>query len=89
MDGIISVAANCFPAKLSEMVRLCLSGNFNGAKQLNDSLLEGYDLMFAENNPAGVKAVLAELKLINNYLRLPLVPLSEGIHKKIQTYLEK
>ena len=89
MDGVISVAANSFPVNFSEIVRLCLSGNFKAAKQINDKLIEAYDVMFAENNPAGVKAFLSELKLINNYLRLPLVPLSDGVHSKVRSYLEK
>ncbi|HUC80273.1 MAG TPA: dihydrodipicolinate synthase family protein, partial [Flavisolibacter sp.] len=50
-------------------------------------LLQGYDLLFAENNPAGVKAVLTELGIIQNHLRLPLVPLSAGIHQQIRDYL--
>jgi len=89
MDGVISVAANCFPGNFSEMVRLCLAGDFRGAKLINDELLEGYELLFAENNPAGVKAFLVELKLISNHLRLPLVPLSDGLYSKVRTYLEK
>jgi 4-hydroxy-tetrahydrodipicolinate synthase len=89
MDGVISVAANAIPGNFSEMVRLSLSEDFKGAKQINDALLGAYELMFAENNPAGVKAFLAELKLISNCLRLPLVPLSEGLHNKVRAYLEK
>ncbi len=87
MDGVISVAANCFPKDFSEMVRLSLQYEFDSAKGLHYKLLEGFDLLFAENNPAGVKAFLAELGIIQNYLRLPLVPLSEGVHKKIKDYL--
>jgi 4-hydroxy-tetrahydrodipicolinate synthase len=86
-DGVISVAANCFPKDFSEMVRLCLQYEFDTAKGLHYKMLEGFDLLFAENNPAGVKAFMAELGLIKNQLRLPLVPLSEGVHKKIKNYL--
>lgn len=86
MDGVISVAANCFAKTFSEMVRLCLKGDFAGARQLNDGLIEGYDILFAENNPAGVKAFLAEDGLIENYLRLPLVPLSKELHKRLRAY---
>jgi 4-hydroxy-tetrahydrodipicolinate synthase len=89
MDGVISVAANSFPAIFSEMVRLSLAHNFKEAKKLNDKLIDAYDLMFVENNPAGVKAFLTELKLINNHVRLPLVPLSHSVHSKIRSYLEK
>jgi 4-hydroxy-tetrahydrodipicolinate synthase len=88
MDGVISVAANAFPKLFSEMVRLSLQGDFHGAKKINDGLIDAYDLMFAENNPAGVKAFLAEDGLIENYLRLPLVPLSKELHRKLQAYYE-
>jgi 4-hydroxy-tetrahydrodipicolinate synthase len=88
MDGVISVAANCFPRDFSEMVRLCLRSEFNSAKGLLFKMLQGFDLLFVENNPAGVKAVLAELGIIENYLRLPLVPLSATHHNKVKEYLE-
>ena len=89
MDGIISVIANCMPKQFSEMVRLSLQNNFAAAKLLNDQMLEAYDLLFAENNPAGVKAFLAELGLIENNLRLPVVPLSEGLHAAVAKYLQR
>ena len=87
MDGVISVAANCFPADFSEMVRLCLHDDLNGARLLHYKCLEGNDLLFAENNPAGVKAFLAELGIIENVLRLPLVPLSKDLQKRVKHYL--
>jgi 4-hydroxy-tetrahydrodipicolinate synthase len=89
MDGVISVAANCFPKDFSEMVRLCLKGDFDTARPLHYKCLEGNDLLFAENNPAGVKAFLYEMGLIENVVRLPLVPLSNGIHQKVKAYLNK
>jgi 4-hydroxy-tetrahydrodipicolinate synthase len=87
MEGVISVAANAFPKEFSEMVRTALKGDLKKARQLNNLLMDSYDPMFAENNPAGIKAFLSELGLIGNYLRLPDVPLSEGIHKKVKAYL--
>ena len=89
MQGVISVAANSFPKDFSDMVRLALKGDFKGAKTVNDRLIAGYELLFAENNPAGVKAAMSELKLIGNYLRLPLVPLSAGLHAKLKAYVNK
>lgn len=89
MEGVISVAANCLPKQFTEMIRLSLKHDFTAAKKLNDQLLEAYDLLFAENNPAGVKAFLAEMGLIENYLRLPLVPLSSGLQQAVQAYLHK
>jgi 4-hydroxy-tetrahydrodipicolinate synthase len=87
MDGVISVAANCFPKEFSEMVRQTLINELTTAKGLLYKLIEGFDLMFAENNPAGVKAMLAELDIIKNVVRLPLVPLSESIHNKVKEFM--
>jgi 4-hydroxy-tetrahydrodipicolinate synthase len=87
MDGVISVAANCWPKDFTTMVDYALANDFVNARNWNRRLLQGYDLLFAENNPAGVKAVLAELGLIQNYLRLPLVPLSQKLADEIRTYL--
>ena len=88
-DGVISVAANCFPKNFSAMIRAGLQFDFATAKKLNDPMLEAYNLLFAENNPAGVKAFMTELDLIENNLRLPLVPLSTGLYNSIKTYLGK
>lgn len=88
MQGVISVAANSHPKIFSNMVRSCLAGDFAKAKQLNDSLINAYDLMFAENNPAGVKAFLAEMGLIENVVRLPLVPLSGKLHADVRKLMQ-
>lgn len=89
MKGVISVAANCFPKDFSEMIRLSLKGDFGAARPLHYKCLEGNDLLFAENNPAGVKAFLYELGIIENVVRLPVVPLSDSIHKKVKAFLKK
>ena len=89
IDGVISVAANCFPKAFSDMVRAGLSGDFVVARKLNDPLIEAYNLLFAENNPAGVKAFLHEMGLIKNVVRLPLVSLSDAVHQKVKGYLRK
>lgn len=87
MDGVISVAANAYPKQFSDMIRLCLKGDFAAAKKLNDPLLEAYDLMFAENNPAGVKAFLSVMGIVQNNFRLPVVPVSSGLMEKIKGYV--
>jgi 4-hydroxy-tetrahydrodipicolinate synthase len=89
MDGIISVVANCFPKLFSEMVRHCLKADFKTGKRLNDELMSIYDLLFSENNPAGVKAVLSVTGMIENYLRLPLVPLSDPLYNRIRGLIEQ
>jgi 4-hydroxy-tetrahydrodipicolinate synthase len=87
MQGVISVAANCFAQDFSSMVQLALDGNFEEARKLHYKLLEGNDLLFAENNPAGVKAFLAQQGIIGNFLRLPLTPLSKDVDSKVQAFL--
>jgi len=89
MDGVISVIANCMPARFTDMVMLSLQEKFKEAKALNDSMIEAYELLFAENNPAGVKAFLAQMGYIDNVLRLPLVPLSDGIAVKMKNYINR
>lgn len=87
MDGVISVSANCFGKVFCKMVQQALSGNFQSAQALNNKCLLGNDLLFAENNPAGVKAFLGEQGIIQNVLRLPLVPLSDSLHSKVRDFL--
>ena len=84
MDGVISVAANAFPTAFSTMVRHCLAGNFDEARIINNRLLQVYDLLFVENNPAGVKAFLHLQGLLKNQLRLPLVPLSQSVYENVR-----
>ena len=86
-EGVISVAANCFPKDFSEMIRQALNNNFEKARCLHYKCLEGLDLLFAENNPAGVKAFLHEMGMIQNVLRLPLVPLSKQVHQSVKNFL--
>lgn len=89
MDGVISVAANGFPRRFSDMVRHCLKAEFNQARKINDELIETYRLMFEENNPAGIKAFLSEMGMLENVMRLPVTSLSEQLHRQVKTYLNK
>lgn len=87
MDGVISVAANVFPKAFSTMVNHCLKNEFPKAVKINNELQEVYRLLFAENNPSGAKAFLAEMNIIQNELRLPNVILSKELHEQIKRYL--
>lgn len=87
MDGVISVAANCFPKEFAEMIRLCLQGNFAEATKINNKLMEAYRLLFAENNPAGAKGFLYEMDIMENVMRLPVVPLSGELQREVKNYL--
>lgn len=87
MDGVISVAANYFAADFSSMVHAALVNDYPAARILNNKMLEGFDLMFAENNPAGIKAFLHHAGIVENTFRLPVMPVTDGLYSKINTYL--
>lgn len=88
-DGVISVVANCFPKQFSGIVNAALNGDFKSAAQEHLKLIQAYDYLFVENNPAGVKAFLYELGLIENALRLPVTPVSEGLQQKIKKFVKE
>jgi len=70
------------------MVQLSLDGKFNEARTLHYKLVDIIDSLFEEGNPAGVKAYMKHLKLIENSLRLPLVPVSDKLEAKIKKLAE-
>jgi 4-hydroxy-tetrahydrodipicolinate synthase len=88
IQGVISVAANCFTKEFTSMVNHALQGDFATAQQLHYKLLDGIRLLFVEGNPAGVKTVLAAMNIGNDTLRLPLVNVSEATKNALQQYLK-
>ena len=72
--GIISVIGNAFPREFSRMVRLALLGDYSNALTIHHKFAELFKLLFVDGNPAGVKAMLHAMGMIENKLRLPLVP---------------
>lgn len=88
MEGVISVAANCFTKDFTTMVNDALTGNYANAQKLHYKMLEGIRLLFVEGNPAGVKCVLNQMKVCCEMLRLPIVPVSDSTKQKIQEYLK-
>ena len=72
--GVISVIGNALPAEMSRMVRLSLRGEYDSARNIHHKFTELFKLLFVDGNPAGVKAMLSEMGMIENHLRLPLVP---------------
>jgi 4-hydroxy-tetrahydrodipicolinate synthase len=87
--GVISVVGNALPFEMSEMIRLSLQGDFKSALPLHLSLIEFTRLIFAEGNPAGVKAVLKHFGIGNDSVRLPLVPVSASLETKIIEQIQK
>ena len=86
--GVISVVGNALPLQFSEMIRLCLSGDFAAAQPLHLRLIEFTRLIFAEGNPAGVKAALKYFNVCGDHVRLPLVPASAALTAQIIKQIE-
>ncbi len=85
--GVISVIGNAFPKEFGRMVRLCLDHKFDEALKIHFKFTELFNLMFVDGNPAGVKCALNALGMIENELRLPLVPTRLSTNEKIHTLL--
>ncbi|WP_139419930.1 4-hydroxy-tetrahydrodipicolinate synthase [Chryseobacterium mulctrae] len=88
-NGVISVIGQGYPKEFSTMVQLAFDKKVDEAYGIHNKLVEITRLIFAEGNPCGIKVVLAEKGLIKNYLRLPLVPASEGLYAKIKAEMAK
>lgn len=88
-DGVISVIANAFPYEFSEMTRQAMKGNFVAASKLHYKLTDITDLLFSDGSPGGVKAALEILGICKNYLRLPLVPVSNNIYSQLKKEIAK
>lgn len=72
--GVISVIGNALPKEFSRMIRLEFNGEYAPARKIHHQFTELYKLLFVDGNPAGVKALLNDMGMIENVLRLPLVP---------------
>lgn len=83
-DGVISVTANAFPKQYAAMVEYALNNEFVHARELHYRLLDIMEVLFADGNPAGIKAALDELGLVKNNLRLPLVKVNKSVNALIK-----
>jgi len=87
-DGVISVVANALPEKFSRMVHAAMNGDLDSARKEHYDLLAITRMFFEEGNPGGVKVALAHRKIMNEFMRLPLIPVSDALRKKIQKETE-
>ena len=83
-DGLISVASNEAPDLMSEMVDAALGGDWERARELHYRLLPLMEVNFIESSPGPVKAALALMGLIEEELRLPLVPVEEKTRARVR-----
>ena len=87
--GVISVIGNALPAEFSRMVRMALNGDYEHARIIHHKFAELFKLLFVDGNPAGVKAMLHAMGMIENQLRLPLVPTRLTTMEKITAILKE
>ncbi len=86
-EGVISVAANAFTRAFSDMVRSTMQADIENAKMLQYRMLKLFTLLFAEGNPAGVKAMMSLMGLCQNVVRLPLTAVSTSLFAQIKEEL--
>jgi 4-hydroxy-tetrahydrodipicolinate synthase len=87
MSGVISVIAQAYPKQFSSMVRLGLDGKFEEARQIHYQLYAIMKGIFMEGNPGGIKYVLSKMGLCENYVRLPLAPISRASEIKLDAMM--
>jgi 4-hydroxy-tetrahydrodipicolinate synthase len=85
--GVISVIGQAFPKEFSEMIQLGLDNNVVAARAIEMRLMPIINLIFEENNPAGIKSVLKHKQLCSDLVRLPLVPATDKLNSKIASFL--
>ncbi len=87
--GVISVIGEGFPKEFSKMVSLGLNKEAEEAYNIHYKIAPAIDYIFAEGNPAGIKSVLKKMGICEDYVRLPLVGVSEDLQSKIDAFIEE
>ncbi|MGB0891490.1 MAG: 4-hydroxy-tetrahydrodipicolinate synthase [Flavobacteriaceae bacterium] len=87
-SGVISVIGQALPKEFSKMIQLGLEGKAKEGFEIHYKLMEIVNLIFAENNPAGIKAVLKKLDITSDFVRLPLVTATEELQNKIASFID-
>jgi len=86
-DGLVSVCSNEIPKETSKMVEHALNGSFHFARKIHYKILPLMEANFIESSPAPCKFVMSEMKLLEENLRLPLVPVTEATRKILRSVL--
>ena len=87
--GVISVIGNALPKEFSRMIRLEFNGEYEPARKIHHKFTELYSLLFIDGNPSGCKALLNDMGMIENVLRLPLVPTTITTKQKMAAILKE
>jgi 4-hydroxy-tetrahydrodipicolinate synthase len=88
-DGVVSVASNVFPSAMSDFVHALQAKRFDEAKSMDERLRPLFKALFVEPNPIPTKAAMAQLGLMENSLRLPLVPATEETERLLEKTLKE
>lgn len=83
-SGVISVINHAYPKPFSGMVKAALNKNWDEARKLHNTILEGALAIFADGSPGGIKVMLNEMGLCENVVRQPLWPVSEAVEKRLR-----
>lgn len=89
MTGVISVIGNAYPKSFSNMVHYALDGNLENARYLHYKLLPLMNAIFMDGNPGGIKVVLKELGICEEYMRMPLHPVKEVVRTIISKLVKE
>ncbi|SFF50629.1 4-hydroxy-tetrahydrodipicolinate synthase [Sunxiuqinia elliptica] len=82
--GVISVAANALPGKLSQLIHLANDGKFIEARELHLQMIDFFKLLFREGNPGGIKAAMEIAGKAKNVVRLPIYPISQKLYADLE-----
>ncbi len=87
-DGLVSVISNELPKETSAMVEAALDGGYSKARRIHYKILDLMEANFIEASPAPCKFVMKEMGLLEENLRLPLVPVTNATQKKLKEILK-
>ena len=88
-EGVISVIAGGFPNLFKSGVQAAIEGDHKKADEITNLVQSIADQVYAEGNPGGIKAVLTLRGMIENQLRLPLIPVAEAVGTALKTFVDK
>ncbi|MEC8238734.1 MAG: 4-hydroxy-tetrahydrodipicolinate synthase [Bacteroidota bacterium] len=88
-EGVISVIAGGFPNLFKSGVQAAIEGDHKKADEIANLVQSIADQVYAEGNPSGIKAVLTLRGMIENQLRLPLIPVSDAVRSALKTFVDK
>lgn len=87
-DGLISVCSNELPKETSSMVEKALDGAWTAARKIHYKILPLMEANFVEASPSPCKFVMKEMGLLEENLRLPLVPVTESTRKILKGIMQ-